>query len=301
MSHIETISLAANQLWTPGANYSIDSEYPTPTSEELRDMWQDYLGPDATVVPTPGVYGAMRIPDAPPTSIVSVDVCEVIRNTNIGVILAERSHQDLEKNPIKSIHRYGEGCTYQDNYADIQTLTQVLMNADLIEPVENIDQINDLIQGWQELGAYKVLNTSTLSGCEPGTIRFFDRYLPGVFDAILLPRNHDSDKSQATKGDVAAGLALAVEQAVFGDKVPGTKLRRNITAIHIDDKPCHNEAFREAMTDIGARVHTLQPMYPSHLEADKKSINTLTPLAAFHMADLILRAEMQLATNSSIY
>ncbi|HJP96129.1 MAG TPA: hypothetical protein VJ843_02025 [Candidatus Saccharimonadales bacterium] len=298
MSHYEPIPLAVNELWTPGANYSIDGEYPTPTQDELRDLWHDYVGPEATVVSTPGVYGAMHIPEAPPLHYVSVDACEVIRNTNIGVILAQRSPEDLARKRIKSIHRYGEGCSYEDNYADIQSLTQVLINADLIEPVAGIEEISDMMQRWRKMGAYVIFNTSTLPGCEPGTIRFLQRYLPGAGDALLLPRNHDSHKSLPSKGDVAARLALAVEQAVFGDKEPDTELRRDVTAIHIDDKSCHNKAFRVAMTAIGATVHTVQPIYPSHLEVDETSVQASTPLDAFTFTDILMHGGAAQTTSS---
>lgn len=291
MSHYEANLLADNQLWIPGQNYSLEAEYPTPTQQELCDLWQDYTGADA-VVPTPnGIYGAMQPPEAPPTSYVSVDACEVVRATNLGIIGAQRSADHMLQNPIRSIHCYGEGCTYEESYADIQTLAQVLIDGDFIEPIEGIDQMRDMMQRWRSMGAYIVANTSTLPGCEPGTIRFFDRYLPGAFDAILLPRNHNSERHLATKGDVAAALALTTEQAGFGDKAPSTRLEREVTAIHIDDKPCHNVAFREAMSAIGASVCTLQPMYPSHHEADQMSIRTATPLEAFRVADVILRQE----------
>jgi len=291
MSHYEPIPLTPDQLWIPGENYSIDAEYPTPNSEELADLWHDYTGPDATVLATPGIFGAMRVPDAPPTSYVSVDACEVIRATNLGIIGLQRNAEHIAANPIKSIHCYGEGCTYEENYADIQTLAQVLIEADLIEPVEGVEKMTDMMQRWRRLGAYAVLNTSTLPGCEPGTIRFLKRHMPGAFDALLLPRNHNSDANMLTKGDVAADLTLTVEQMGFRDKTRGTYLERDITAIHIDDKPCHNVAFYEAMDGIGASVYTIQPMYPSHHEADPKSVQTATPLGAFHAADLILSHE----------
>lgn len=298
MSHYEPLPLAANELWIPGQNYSIDAEYPTPSNEELADLWHDYTGPDATVLATPGIFGAMRVPDAPPTSYVSVDACEVIRATNLGIIAAQRSAEHLLKSPVQSIHCYGEGCTYEEDYADIQTLAQVLIEGDLVEPVDGIEQMTETMQRWRQLGAYTILNTSTLPGCEPGTIRFLARYMPGAFDALLLPRNHNSDASLATKGDVAADLTLTVEQMGFRDKTRGTCLERDIPAVHIDDKPCHNVAFREAMHSIGASVYTVQPMYPSHHEADPQSIQTETPLGAFHAADLILSHEMADFTRS---
>ena len=293
MSHYESTPLAANQLWIPGENYALDDEYPTPTQDELRDLWQAYSEPQAVVAPIPGAFGAMRMPDAPPTAYVSLDICEVVRHTNVGIQAVERSGQHMLDNPQKSIHVYGEGCTYQENYADIQTLAQVLIEGDFIEPIDGIDQMRHMLQRWRRAGAYIMANTSTLPGCEPGTIRFFDRFLAGGFDAILLPRNHDSHASMPNKGDVAAITTLATEQAAFGDKTPSERLERPLTAIHIDDKPCHNVAFREKMTAIGAMACTLQPMYPSHHEADQQSIRTATPLQAFQVADAILRVETQ--------
>jgi len=293
MSHYEVNPLAANQLWVPGANYSIDGEYPTPTQDELCDLWRDYTGSDAVEQPPNGIFGAMITPDKPPIGIISIDACEVLRNTNLDITRVQRSAEDLRDKPIKSIHRYGEGCTYEDNHTDIQVLAQVLMDGGHITPVENIDQIGAIMQRWRAMGAYVVANTSTLPGCEPGTIRFFGRFLPGAFDAILLPRNHNSNRSLPTKGDVAADLTLAIEQAAFGDKVPSTRLERDLAAIHIEDKPCHNSAFYESMDAIGATAYTVQPMYPSHHEADPRSVQAYTPLAAFHIADRILGLELE--------
>lgn len=298
MSHYEPIPLAANELWIPGENYSIDAEYPTPTQDELCDLWHDYTGANATVVATPGVYGAMRVPTKLPLAYVSVDACEVLRTTNMDIIAAQRSAEHITDNPIKSIHRYGEGCTYEDNYADIQSLAQVLIGEDLIKPVNGITEIALAMNRWRRMGAYIVANTSTLPGCEPGTIRFFDRYMPGAFDAILLPRNHNSDASLATKGDVAAQLMLATEQAAFQDKAPDMLLRRDVTAVHIDDKSCHNVAFRNSIAALGASVYTVQPVYPSHHEIDPESIRTATPLEAFRLVNTLIRYEARQATNS---
>ena len=148
----------------------------------------------------------------------------------------------------------------------------------LIEPVDGIDEMRTMLQQWRKKGVYTVANTSTLPGCEEGTIDFFKTYLPDAIDGILLPRNYDGTLA-FTKGHAIANVIGLLRPSESAD----------IVAVHIDDSPHHNIAVREQIGRLGnARVVTFQPEYTSHLPIDEGSIATRTPLDAFRAADRFL-------------
>jgi hypothetical protein len=97
-------------------------------------------------------------------------------------------------------------------------------------------------------------------------------------DGILLPRNYDGSLP-FTKGHAAANVVTYLSPDCT-----------NVPALHIDDSPHHNIAFREQMhrLTVGDHIATFQPEYPSHLPADTGSTLTRTPLEAFHAANRFL-------------
>lgn len=260
-------------LWTPGQGTELHAEYPVPTLQELIEHWQGYM--PGEVVEAPGVYGCIRLPDAPPRAYASIDVCEVLRETHRGLRkVAEASDAIYSGN----IHRYGEGTPITSG-EDITTVLQVLMTHCLIEPVDGIKEINTILQEWRRKGVYVIANTSTLPGCEKGTIDFFKSHVPNSIDGILFPRNHDG-ALPFTKGHAVANVIT-----FLGSGSP------DITAVHIDDSPHHNIAVREQVGAQGrTRVATFQPAYPSHLPVDAGSVVTRTPVEAFQAADQFLSA-----------
>ena len=259
------------QLWVPGRGIELHDEYPVPSSEALQAKWQTYLGEGAKIIEAPGVYGAVRVPDTPPRVYASIDVCEVLRETHRSM----RKIEEQEPKPIPDFHAYADGLSF-DNAIDRTTVLQVMMSNALVEPVAGIEEIAGVVREWRKQGVYTLANTSTLPGCENGTIEFFDTYLSDCFDGILLPRNYDGSLP-LTKG--VAGKNV-VELFSSGEQ---------IVAIHIDDARHHNVSFREEMGMLpDSIVATFLPEYPTHYPVDEGSIITPTPLAAFESADKFL-------------
>lgn len=266
-------TLQPDQLWYPGQAFELAAEYPTPSDEELLGQWQAYTADQRSVTTAPGVYGAIAMPDIGPTLYASIDLCEVVRETHHGLRLLE---EPVLTN-FGSIHDYCSGLTIANEH-DITSAAQVLINGEAIPPVEEIDDIAEILRGWRQEGVYVFANTSTLPGCEPGTITFMQRYLPECFDGLLLPRNHDSSLP-LTKGVAARMLInhLSPETA-------------DIRAVHIDDKAPHNTAFHNEIAVRGiARAMTFQPDYATHCAPSPANcVITETPLEAFQAAEQYL-------------
>lgn len=259
------------QFWVPGRGIELHDEYPVPSAEALQAKWQAYLGEGIKIIAAPGVYGAVRVPEDTPRVYASVDVCEVLRETHLSM----RKVEEPEPKPVQNIHAYADGLSFA-NSKDITSVLQVMMTNALVEPVTGIEEIASIVREWRKQGAYVIANTSTLPGCENGTIEFFDEYLPDCFDGILLPRNHDGSLP-LTKGIAGKNV---VELFSPGERV---------TAIHIDDSQHHNVSFRN---EVGALsdsiVATFLPEYPTHYPIDEGSVVAPTPLAAFEFADRFL-------------
>jgi hypothetical protein len=264
-----------NGLWVPGQRMELHDEYPVPAPSELARQWEEYM-PGETVE-APGVYGVLRVPEQPPRAYASVDVCEVLRETHRGLRKVAESHGELYSG---NIHRYGSGTPIASG-EDITSVLQVLMTNALIEPVPGISEIGDILRSWRKERVYVVANTSTLPGYENGTINFFKTYLPDAIDGLLLPRNHTGDLP-LTKGHAAAN--------VIRHFPPEGK---EVVAVHIDDTPHHNIAFRRQLGEFeNAQVATFQPEYPSDLPADTESVVVPTPLEAFRAASIFLQATL---------
>lgn len=266
-------------LWLPGRDMDLSHEYPTPSQAELNELWRAYA-PDAKLVEAPGVLGTIRDPEAAPEVVVSVDVCEVLRQSHE----AYRSVEDVSGEPIKSnifiYGDYGDRKLSISSYSDVTNVLRVLMNNNLVMPVEDIDKIATIMQNWRNLGAYVVANTSTLPGCEPGTIDFFNTYLPDCFDGLLLPRNHDGSLP-LTKGVAIKNLIGKFREDL--GQVP--KL-----AMHIDDAPHHQHGFiREHEDQSDYTVATFAPYYKLDVEHPATTTIGATPYETFRIADQFIQ------------
>ena len=264
-------------LWIPGRGEALmeAGEYPAPSQAELLEMWRGYVD-DSSVVEVPGLLGTAKVVDGETVNgLASIDLCEVLRETHLGLRSIERPNEKYEGD----MHAYAAGLSFA-NSGDIEFLARIMMSNDLIAPIAGSEKMASIMRGWRELGAYVVANTSTLPGCEPGTINFLQEYFKDCFDALLLPRNHDGT-SPMTKGRAAVNLIDELSVATDG-----------LTAVHIDDTPHHNVGFRKALAPRGARVATFQPKYETHYSSDPDSVITATPLAAFEAADLVFRREV---------
>jgi len=267
--------LAATDLWLPGHDYELNHEYPTATAAELQSRWQQYL-PGHELMQLPGIDGAIRRPTEPPTAYASIDLCEVVRQTSAAIYSVEKP------GPLTShVHPYAEGLTFA-NALDVTTVAQTLIGNQLVPPTAGIHHIASLLQNWRRHGIYVFANTSTSPGCELGTIDFLERYLPGAFDGILFPRNHDGSLP-LTKGIAAQQLLTA-----FGEHG-----KRPISAVHIDDLAHHTIGFRAAVQELpNVTAATFQPVYPSTPGADSGSTQVASPLEAFCAADSFLMSQL---------
>ncbi len=256
------------ELWLPGQ--TLDHVYTVPTTAELIDHWAA-THDHSNVIESPGVFGVLRTPDVTPRVVVSIDLCEVIRGTlhSMASVFGKTSVD------LHTYSAYAPNFGVEDHM--VAPVIQTLMNHGHVKPDDAIEEISQTLQSWREQDAYCVANTSTLPGCEIATISFLDEYLPGCFDGILLPRNHDG-KAPITKGHA---LRFAIEELTDID---------DTSALHIDDAPHHCVAVAEHVGTLIGRhnVTTIMPLYrdAKHPEG---TLPASSPVDAFRQADQVVR------------
>lgn len=267
---------ALNQFWYPGQN--LDDEYPTPTDSELRAHFTGYRPDAAEIRSTSDVYGVYSaVPATRIRAIASIDVDEVIRNST-SALRAVAGVTDSSKlyDDGTWFDKSVRGEAYKQNV--VTSVLRVAINAGLVLPMPQINAMRAIAQSWRRQGIYCVANTSTLPGCEPGTIRYaLGRDMPGCFDAILFPRNHYG-QDPLTKA-VAVGL-LASELEIDLQALP---------IVHIDDTDHHIEGFQAAYPDHAAtdRLGLFAPVLGgSALDAE---ICCPSPLEAFKRANAFFK------------
>ncbi len=236
-----------------------------PTDDQLMDMWRDFYSDENSMKQVPGVLGVMRNTLNHHSTLVSVDLCEVVRESLSGVLSlggfnleSMRGYYSVDKVFDVDEQQHPEAVT---------RLFQALMIEDKIEPVDNINDIRSILQHMRESGAYIVANTSTLPGCEPSTLRFMDAYLEHCFDGILFPRNHHGD-GKLTKG-VAMGSVV-------------NELGTIVKTLHIDDAKHHVYATRITAGQLGTNHFDVTPIYPWNDDAQDLNL-AATPLEAFQL------------------
>lgn len=265
-------------LWTPNQEYSLAAEYPIASDQELAEKWGDYTRTDAENLDTYDSFlGVTRPPESTPSLIVSVDLCEVLRMTHASL----RTVEEPFGTPFAP-EPYGNGMQSMRSATDVVSVAQVLINHDLIRPVDEINYLAGFLQRWKRLGAYIVANTSTSEGCELGTVNFLQNFTPNSFDGILFPRNHDGT------GKVTKGLAL---RSVV-DRYIETDQTLDIT--HIDDAHHHLEALPKAFSDRPmTEIATFQPLYTGSLfPAHEGSTHGETPFETFVRADEYITSQL---------
>lgn len=261
----------APTLWTPNQEYSLDAEYPIASEAELASKWGEYTRVNSGGLDTYDEFlGVTRPPEVAPSLVVSVDLCEVLRMTHASL----RTVEEPFGTPFKP-EPYGNGTQSLRTPTDVLSVAQVLINHDLIRPVDKINYLTGFMQRWRKLGAYIVANTSTSEGCELGTVSFLQRFTPSSFDGILFPRNHDGT------GTVTKGMAL---RSVV-DKY--TEPDQQVDIVHIDDAHHHLEALPSAFNNLPATtIATFQPLYADSLfGAHDGSMHGETPFEAFLKAN----------------
>jgi len=263
------VEKAPEKLWIPGQ--PLDHAYPVPTSEELAEYWAETHA-HTGVITSPGVYGALRQPETAPTTVVSLDLCEVVRGTVHSML------DVFAKKPKDIINHSNYGPNFAVEKNVVIPIVQTLINYDHVLPVEGIAEISETIRVWRSLGVYVVANTATLPGCEKATISFLDRYLSDCFDGILFVRNYDAS------GQVNKGHALRFLIEGYADP-------SNTFALHIDDAPHHCEAVNQEVGSLIGQQNTatIMPVYPGTSARPKGTIIAQSPRDAFAVADNLVR------------
>lgn len=265
---------SSHELWVPGQGNDLSAEYPVPPQEQILEKWLEY-NPDANTIEAPGVYGVMAKPASAPEVFISLDVCEVMRESHLAIRSVVFANEERFSG---NIHKYGFGTCLQ-RAADYQAVLRALVNSGNTQPVPDIDKISRIIEEAADDGAYIFANTSVLEGAELGTIDFFKKHIPKGLSGVAFPRNHHGTLP-LTKGVVFKNV---VDE--FSD--PNTE----VFAMHIDDTPHHNVSVRQEMAKRPqSTTVTVTPQYETHLPVDPESELVETPLAAFQAMRRILQS-----------
>jgi hypothetical protein len=239
-----------------------------PTVEDIVNQWHEHLDNDAELRPIPGVLGVMsEIGNDSPHTLVSVDLCDVVRKTAESFL----SQEGLETNDAGENYGYGVPFGIGNDPDIVTAILQGIMTHDKVEPVEGIEEIREYLQRMRNQGAFIIANTSTLPGCEPSTFRFMKKHLDDCFDGIALPRNHDG------KGPVTKGMAKAVVVRELSALGQYTDL---IATQHIEDAPHHVHAARLAAMEFPVVHFDVTPTYIWNA-ADKTLNHVDEPVQAF--------------------
>jgi hypothetical protein len=234
--------------------------FPALTPQELVRSWQATQGgPGDRIVPTSDILGVVALPDRPSTSILSVDLCEVVRETHYATALAVGLDRSYIANDIWLYRASGL------DHAQVPFLVTVLMNRGEVSPIQDIGEVAQIIRSLKEEqpDLLVVANTSTLPGCEVVTLEFLAEHLPGCFDGILFPRNHFGDAA-VTKADAIAQLLKTVNGGQACERL-----------VHIDDAPHHAGAIINAMSRLAFQGCCIMPTYA---RGDNSHTDTVAPL-----------------------
>lgn len=230
MANISSPEMLKPELWYPGGP-NLDADYPNATDEQFIELWSKYSHGLAEARALHSVYGVYNLPDKPIKAIASIDACEVLRDTSIAFkkVVGLRPRRTYDYAEDSWITRD------QPPEYERQVVTdslRVLMSLGLVPPVEHSTAIGSILRSWRRQGVYTTVNTSTLPGCEIGTITYtLGRDYPDCFDAIIFPRNHDG-KGLVTKATALNDLAL--ETGLPSQDVP---------VVHVDDAVHHMQDF----------------------------------------------------------
>ena len=229
--------------------------------------------------------GAAERPTEVPSAVVSVDLCEVVRQTGLAMLeIRGGTINDMVSNPETGFLDYGIALNGWDPEAaqgyKLQ-YAQNLMFHNKVNPTKHHEAIRSFLRSWQQRGIYTLANTSTPEGCELSTIRFLQHYYPGCFNGIMFPRNHDGNG--ATTKAMSVGHVLEAMQEETGFEV------NRVPILAIDDAPHHAIDFQKA------GIETYVPMYPWNVNVENQPLisridDSLGPLGAFIAVDQRLSA-----------
>lgn len=223
----------------------LEPHFEAPTSEELATSWQMYHQTEAHQLDGDFV-GLFEVPETAPRAVVSLDLCEVLRESGIALESIHNSFEDSTPQAHAQNHEYGD--LYSAWQGDARTPTknramlQQLMYLEYVAPVPHHEAIQAFLQRWHHNNIYVIANTSTLPGCETSTIKFLADTYPGSLRGILLPGNHDG-LGTTTKPDILR----QVKQRISHDT--GFDITTSPT-IAIDDALHHGKNFAEEENNV---------------------------------------------------
>lgn len=201
----------SSPLWTFQSDP--DPEFRQPSGKELLACWREHHSAARRAFLLDNHFGVCEVPDNTPTAFVSLDLCEVVRETAISLTrIRGGGLADIITNSERTNSDYGMTFLGADTFSPGINLTQIalwhLMNekyqtadSPLITPTPHADAIRSFMQSWRKQGVFIVANTSTLAGCEKGTIRSLKDHYADTTQGILFPRNHDG-RGAATKAGI---------------------------------------------------------------------------------------------------
>jgi len=257
--------LEPGEFWVPGFHFDVD--YPTPSDEQIRDLWATHMEV-SEAVSTNDIFGVFTPPKTPVKAIASVDLCEVIRETQQCLYNATGVEGKHNSNYAYGTWYDPERVGKNMERSIVVSVARVLMHNGLVKPVAGIEKITDILTGWREAGVWVIANTSTLPGCEPGTIKHTLAESAGTqFDGIVFPRNHDGNGT-VTK---ATALRTIMSEAGVSPKVP---------VLHIDDAAYHHASFRAEQNSFVGQMFLLAPAY-NDKQVAYADFNFNSPLETF--------------------
>ena len=217
-------------LWTLDTHPIHDSDIPD--TRKLLSAWREN-NLDADMVALPDMLGICELPSKQPSAVISLDLCEVLRET--GPSLTRMYTADTAITSHDYGVYYGDGYLGDREQLSRELLLPQLMGAQAIKAVPFAQSIQTMLQRWRQSGVYVIANTSTLPGCELSTTTFLAQNYTDSLRGILFPRNHDG-KGSLTK----AGILAHTKQTIY--EYTGHHLYDTPT-IAIEDARHHGEQY----------------------------------------------------------
>ena len=224
------------QLWTLDTHPIDDTDIPD--SYELLDTWNAFHA-NADMVTLPQMLGVCELPTEQPSAVISLDLCEVLRETGPSITRMYTAETDTTSHDYGVY--YGDGYLGSREQVSRELMLPQLMGAQAVKAVPFAESIQALLQRWRRAGVYVIANTSTLPGCEQSTTEFLAQHYADSLRGILFPRNHDGE-GVLTK----AGILSQAKQTIYD--YTGFSLN-NTPTIAIEDARHHAEQYIESAED----------------------------------------------------
>lgn len=260
-------------FWVPG--WHLDREYPIPSGDDLVELWKTHME-TTEAIQAHDVFGVFTPPIRDIEAVASIDLCEVVRHTRKAL---------YEITGVKDGHNsnYSIGTWYDPSKVGVAyersivvSVIRAAINTGQVSSVEGMDSISEILKEWRNSGVLVIANTSTLPGCEPGTIEHtLANSARKQFDGIVFPRNHDGNGSTSK----ANAIRTLMQEA---------KVRPDVPVIHIDDADYHHKAFRDEKEFFCGLMFLLAPTYDG-VQVPNADATFESPLKAFTGATNLLK------------